>query len=56
MLVLTRRPGESFTIGEVVTVHFISFKGGQARIGIDAPKEVSVVRDDAIKREKERKE
>ncbi len=43
MLVLTRRPGEENIIGENIRVVFLS-GGGQARIGIDAPKGVNIRR------------
>ena len=44
MLILTRRPGETLCIGDDVEITVISFKGNQVRIGITAPKEVSVDR------------
>ena len=44
MLILTRRPGEILCIGDDIEVTVISFKGNQVRIGITAPKEVSVDR------------
>ncbi len=44
MLVLTRRSGESFMIGDEVSVTVLELKGKQVRIGIDAPREVSVHR------------
>ena len=42
MLVLTRRPGESIVIGQDIIITVIEIKGGQVRIGIDAPREVQV--------------
>ena len=48
MLILTRRAGESFTIGENITVTVTDVRGGQARIGIDAPKEINIQRDDMV--------
>lgn len=46
MLVLTRRPGESIIIGENIVITVIEIKGGQVRIGIDAPREVEVYREE----------
>ena len=45
MLVLTRRVGESLTIGDDITVTLVSTKVGQAKIGIEAPRSVPVTRD-----------
>jgi carbon storage regulator len=44
MLILTRRIGESLTIGSDITVAVIGVKGKQVRIGIDAPKDIPVLR------------
>jgi carbon storage regulator len=46
MLILTRKTGEIITIGENIQIHVLSVKGGQVRIGIDAPREVSVNREE----------
>lgn len=46
MLVLTRRPGESIVVGENIVVTVIEIKGGQVRIGIDAPREIDVYREE----------
>ncbi len=46
MLVLTRRPGESIVVGHNVVITVIEIKGGQVRIGIDAPREVQVHREE----------
>lgn len=46
MLLLTRRVGESLVIGDDVTVKVLGVKGNQVRIGVDAPKEVSVHREE----------
>ena len=46
MLVLTRRPNESFLVGENVNIKVLEVKGSQVKIGIDAPREIQIVRDD----------
>jgi len=56
MLILTRRAGEALMVGENVRVTVLGVKGNQVRIGVDAPKEVAVHREeiyDRIKKEKE---
>lgn len=46
MLILIRRIGESLIIGDDVVVNVLGIKGGQVRIGIDAPKNVTVHREE----------
>jgi carbon storage regulator len=46
MLILTRKLGESIAIGDDITITFLEIKGKQLRIGIEAPKHVSVHRDE----------
>lgn len=46
MLVLTRRPGESIVVGQDIVITVIEIKGGQVRIGIDAPREIDVYREE----------
>ena len=50
MLILTRRVGESLIIGNDVEVQVLGVKGNQVRIGVDAPKEVTVHRDEIYQR------
>jgi len=50
MLILTRRVGESLIIGDDVVVNVLGTKGNQVRIGVDAPKEVSVHRSEIYDR------
>lgn len=54
MLQLTRKPGETIVIGENIRVSVIQIAGGAVRIGIDAPRDVSIYREeiwDAVKSE-----
>lgn len=52
MLVLSRRPAERIFIGPDITVTVIGWDGRKARIGIEAPKEVRVMREELVEREK----
>ena len=56
MLILTRRVGETLKIGDNVNVTVLGVKGNQVRIGVDAPRDVAVHREeiyDRIQREQE---
>lgn len=50
MLILTRRVGETVMIGHDITVTILGVKGNQVRIGVKAPKEVAVHREEVYKR------
>ena len=56
MLILTRRLGESLVIGNDVTVTVLGVKGNQVRIGIKAPKDVEVHREEIHNRILQEKE
>lgn len=50
MLILTRRVGETLMIGDSVTVTVLGVKSGQVRIGVNAPKEIAVHRQEIAER------
>jgi carbon storage regulator len=57
MLILTRRVGETLMVGDDVTVTVLGVKGNQVRIGVNAPKDVSVHREEIYQRiQKEKSE
>ena len=55
MLILTRRVGESLRIGDEVSVTVLGIKGSQVRIGVNAPKSISVHREEVYDRINEEK-
>ena len=55
MLILTRRVGESVMIGDEITVTVVDLKGNQIRLGIQAPKEIPVHREEVYVRLHEEK-
>ncbi len=56
MLILTRRVGETLMIGDDVSITVLGVKGNQVRIGIDAPKNISVHRQEIYERIKHEEE
>jgi len=56
MLILTRRVGETLMIGDNVSVTVLGVKGNQVRIGVNAPKDVSIHREEIYQRILDEKE
>lgn len=52
MLILTRRIDEQIRIGDLITVAILGIKGGQVRIGIEAPRDISVDREEIYQRKR----
>lgn len=50
MLILTRRLNENVMIGDNIVVSILGVKGGQVRIGVNAPKEIAVHREEVYER------
>lgn len=53
MLVLTRKPGESLRIGDDIRITVVEIDGSNIKIGIDAPRSVSIYREEVYQRIKE---
>jgi carbon storage regulator len=51
MLVLSRKPGERILIGNDIVVTVVRFQGGTVRLGIEAPREFAVVREELVQGE-----
>lgn len=49
MLVLSRRPGESIVLGNSIVVTILEVRGDQIRVGIDAPRDVQVHREEVFR-------
>ena len=56
MLILTRKVGESVLIGNDVSITILSVRGNQVKLGVEAPKEVSVHREEIYQRIKQMKD
>ena len=53
MLILTRKVGESVLIGDDISITVLSVRGNQVKLGVQAPKEVSVHREEIYQRTKQ---
>ncbi|WP_410679534.1 carbon storage regulator CsrA [Avibacterium paragallinarum] len=56
MLILTRKVGESLLIGDEISITILSVRGNQIKVGVNAPKEVSVYREEIFQRIREAKD
>ena len=56
MLILTRKVGESVLIGNDISITVLSVRGNQVKLGVEAPKEVSVHREEIYQRIKQMKD
>ena len=56
MLILTRRIGETLMIGDEITVTVLGVKGNQVRLGVGAPKDVAVHREEIYKKIEEERD
>lgn len=52
MLILTRRVGETLVIGDDVTITVLGVRGNQVRVGVNAPKDVAVHREEIYQRDR----
>ena len=55
MLILTRRPAETLVIGENVTVTVLAIQGGRVRLGVNAPRDIVVNREEICEKTKTRR-
>jgi len=55
MLILTRRPTQTVTIGNDITVTVLEIRGRQVRIGVDAPRETAVLREEIVEKARTRR-
>jgi carbon storage regulator len=55
MLILTRRPTQTVTIGNEITVTVLEIRGRQVRIGVDAPRNIAVLREEIVENSKARR-
>lgn len=53
MLILTRKPSEQLKIGDDITVTILGVRGNQVRIGIDAPKDVLILREELCEKQED---
>lgn len=56
MLILTRRVGETLMVGDDVSITVLGIKGSQVRVGVNAPKSISVHREEIYQRIQQEKE
>jgi carbon storage regulator len=50
MLVFKRRPDQALMIGDNITVKVMAIRGGQVRIGLEAPRDVTILREELIEK------
>jgi len=55
MLILTRRPTQTVTIGNDITVTVLEIRGRQVRIGVTAPRDIAVLREEIVEKVKARR-
>ena len=52
MLILSRRTKETVVIGDTITITILSIRGNQVRVGINAPREIEVLREEVAERKR----
>jgi carbon storage regulator len=55
VLILTRRPTQAFAIGSDITVTVLEIRGSQVRIGVNAPREIAVLRTEIVEKARDRR-